>query len=146
VNQVFDRLPLAGVIDHDIFCIHGGIPRPVPDQPNAIQAILSMPNVAAVNPCYEHETEWTQQIASDCIWSDPATEDMEQNMDEDGFGPSLRGGDCVCFGNVAIDNFLVSNNLSFIIRAHEAHAHGVSLSKSARLGYHVTILYYHTHI
>lgn len=91
-----------------------------------------MPNVAAVNPCYEHETEWTQQIASDCIWSDPAQEDQEENMDEDGFAPSLRGGDCVCFGNQAIDNFLSSNNLSFIIRAHEAHAHGVSLSKAAR--------------
>ena len=62
INQCFDRLPLAAVIDHDIFCIHGGIPRPVPDQDNAIQAILGMPNVAAVNPCYEHETEYTQQV------------------------------------------------------------------------------------
>lgn len=64
INQCFDRLPLAAVIDHDIFCIHGGIPRPVPDEPNAIQAILAMPNVAAVNPCYEHETEYTQQVSS----------------------------------------------------------------------------------
>ena len=27
-NQVFDRLPLSAVIDNEIFCIHGGIPRP----------------------------------------------------------------------------------------------------------------------
>jgi hypothetical protein len=28
-NLAFDRLPLAAVIDHEIFCIHGGFPRPV---------------------------------------------------------------------------------------------------------------------
>mmetsp|Transcript_8817 Transcript_8817/g.13197 ORF Transcript_8817/g.13197 Transcript_8817/m.13197 type:complete len:551 (-) Transcript_8817:239-1891(-) len=133
VNQCFDRLPLAAVIDHDIFCIHGGIPRPVPDYDNAIQAILALPNVAAVNPCYEHETDETQQVASDCIWSDPANEEQESYLDETGFGPSLRGGDCVCFGMAAIDDFLVSNQLSFIVRAHEAHAHGVSISKAARV-------------
>jgi hypothetical protein len=36
------------------------------------------------------------------------------------------------FGAKAIDNFLENNQLSYIIRAHEAHAHGVSLSKGAR--------------
>ncbi len=33
----------------------------------------------------------------------------------------------------AIDEFLAANKLSFIIRAHEAHAHGVSLSKAAKV-------------
>jgi hypothetical protein len=36
------------------------------------------------------------------------------------------------FGTQAIDNFLENNQLSYIIRAHEAHAAGVSLSKGAR--------------
>ena len=39
----------------------------------------------------------------------------------------------MCFGSCAIDKFLEKNNLSYIIRAHEAHAHGVSLSKGARV-------------
>ena len=30
-NQTFDRLPLAAVVDQDIFCVHGGIPRPISD-------------------------------------------------------------------------------------------------------------------
>lgn len=98
-----------------------------------IQAILAIPNVAAVMPSYDHETDWMKQVAGDCIWSDPASEDLETRLDASGFGESPRGGGAVCFGSKAIDNFLDTNNLSYIIRAHEAHAHGVSVSKSARV-------------
>jgi hypothetical protein len=73
-----------------------------------------------------------KQVATDCIWSDPSSEANEQNLDDDGFGESLRGGGAVCFGSKAIDNFLLKNELSYIIRAHEAHAFGVSISKGAR--------------
>ena len=132
-NQAFDRLPYSGVIDHDIFCIHGGIPRPVREHESEIQAILSLPNVSAVMPSYDHEEEWMKQVAGDCIWSDPASEDMEAYLPESGFGESPRGGGAVCFGSRAIDNFLDANNLSYIIRAHEAHAHGVSIGKNARV-------------
>jgi hypothetical protein len=35
------------------------------------------------------------QVASDCIWSDPASEAMERGLDETGFGDSPRGGGAV---------------------------------------------------
>ena len=132
-NQAFDRLALAAVIDQDIFCIHGGIPRPLPDFTNEIQAIMNVPKVAAVMPSYEHETEWQKQVAGDCIWSDPAADETYAELGPDGFGESPRGGGAICFGAKAIDNFLETNNLSYIIRAHEAHAAGVSLSKGGRV-------------
>ena len=133
INQVFDRLPLAGVIDQDIFCVHGGIPRPV-SKSSRIQDILRVPVVAGINPPYEHEDEAYQQVASDCVWSDPATEEQELTVDPtSGFGESLRGGGAICFGNKAVTDFLQQHDLSYIMRAHEAHAEGVAISKEARV-------------
>ncbi len=54
INKVFDRLPLACVIDHDIFCVHGGIPRLVGDFDNEIDAILAIPAVSGIMPSYMH--------------------------------------------------------------------------------------------
>ncbi len=73
------------------------------------------------------------QVASDCIWSDPAPESIERSLPASGFGDSPRGGGAVMFGARAIDNFLQKNHLSFIIRAHEAHSNGVALSKGAKV-------------
>jgi diadenosine tetraphosphatase ApaH/serine/threonine PP2A family protein phosphatase len=134
-NQVFDRLPLAGVVDQDIFCVHGGIPRPVSRETTRVQDILNVPKVAGINPPYEHEDDTYQQVASDCIWSDPASEEQEEySVDpETGYGESLRGGGAICFGKKAITQFLQQQNFSYIMRAHEAHAEGVAVSKGARV-------------
>lgn len=79
------------------------------------------------------ENMMSKQVAADCIWSDPASDSQENYLNKDGFGDSSRGGGAVCFGNTAIDNFMARNQLSYIIRAHEAHAHGVAVSKGARV-------------
>jgi len=142
-NQVFDRLPLAAVVDQDIFCVHGGIPRPIAmGNPNyrgptttRIQDILNVPKVAGINPPYVHENDTYQQVASDCIWSDPASEDQElRSVDpQTGYGESLRGGGAICFGSKAVTQFLQEQGFSYIMRAHEAHAEGVAVSKGARV-------------
>ncbi len=120
------------MIDHEIFCCHGGIPRPINHYNNELQAILDVPSVVSVMPAYDYETAWMKQVTADCLWSDPASELMESRLGQDGFGDSPRGGGAVCFGSKAVDNFLEKNGLSYIIRAHEAHSHGVSISKGAR--------------
>jgi hypothetical protein len=140
---VFDRLPLAAVVDQDIFCVHGGIPRPVSmgiphyrgPITTRIQDILNVPKVAGINPPYVHEDEVYQQVASDCIWSDPASEDQEMHSvnPETGYGESLRGGGAICFGSKAVTEFLQEQGFSYIMRAHEAHAEGVAVSKGARV-------------
>jgi hypothetical protein len=168
-NQTFDRMPLSAVIDQDIFCVHGGIPRPITEglsdvedeedgdgddddesaaggrsrkgsisssiKGTRIQDILTVPNVAGINPPFEHEDEDHQQVASDCIWSDPASEEQERTGVDPatGFGDSLRGGGAICFGHRAVTDFLQQQGLSYIMRAHEAHAEGVAVSKGARV-------------
>lgn len=137
-NSTFDRMPLAAVIDQDIFCVHGGIPRPISDssvEGGRIKDILNVSKVAGINPPYEHEVDDYQQVASDCIWSDPASEDQENhNVDrKSGYGDSLRGGGAICFGHQAVTNFLQQQGFSYIMRAHEAHAEGVAVSKGARV-------------
>jgi len=129
VNKVFDRLPLAAVIDGDIFCVHGGIPRPIPGM-SELEAIECVPRV--FDPDSSEDNQLVQTV-TDCVWSDPATKIQEQDLDEDGFGESLRGEDAVCFGTPAIDRFLERNELSYIMRAHTSLTEGIDVSKGCRV-------------
>lgn len=43
------------------------------------QDIMGVPSVASVCPPNECETFESQQVASDCMWSDPAKDEQVQN-------------------------------------------------------------------
>lgn len=47
-NSVFDYLPFAATIDDVIFCVHGGIPRPLSPRETALESINSIPCPFAV--------------------------------------------------------------------------------------------------
>ncbi len=66
---------------------------------------------------YEHENEHYQQVASDCIWSDPASDEQERTSvdPQSGYGESLRGGGAICFGHKAVKDFLEQHNFSYIM-------------------------------
>jgi hypothetical protein len=126
-------MPLAAVIDQDIFCVHGGIPRPITQNHDGtyasrVQDILDVPPIAGINPPLEYEDEHHQQVASDCIWSDPASDEQEMNSvdPESGYGESLRGGGAICFGHKAVKDFLAQHGFSYIM----VSIHAVSLHNS----------------
>ena len=75
------------------------------------------------------------RVALDLLWADPASPDQECNghLDANGFGVGLRGGDTICFGEAAIDDFMKRNNFQVLVRAHQATASGVGVSKGARV-------------
>jgi diadenosine tetraphosphatase ApaH/serine/threonine PP2A family protein phosphatase len=144
LNNAFDRLPLSAVIDNDVFCVHGGIPRPIEDSEDLLETIATLPAAASLDTldtAYYADKPQLLVIA-DMIWGDPVRneEALEQNeaasgwrLNSRGFGKSPRGGVAVRFGSRAIDAFLEQYGFSRILRAHEANREGLSFSNAARV-------------
>jgi hypothetical protein len=75
-----------------------GIPRPIQsteedhkdEEISELDSILNLPVVSGVMPAYDHETENNTQISIDCLWADPADDELEEHLEENGFGESRR--------------------------------------------------------
>lgn len=143
-NSVFDYLPFAATIDDVIFCVHGGIPRPLAPNTTALESIGSIPcptqmraekgnrkSIMVRSSCCPDDQ--IKQLANDLLWSDPAPSQQERWLDNSGFGEGERGPGAICFGDKAITAFLDENQLSHIVRAHEPTQKGVNISKGGRV-------------
>ena len=96
-------------------------------------AAAMTPGSRAAWAAEELTPELVQQVALDMLWADPAADESEGQLGPDGFGPGLRGGDTVQYGNTAIEEFLDGNGLQLIVRAHQAITTGIGICKSARV-------------
>ncbi|KAH9261175.1 hypothetical protein BASA81_000879 [Batrachochytrium salamandrivorans] len=138
-NRVFDRMPLAAIIDKTIFCVHGGIPRPSPTlltdgKDTRLDDIRKIPCPIDVRQPSIPGTGPYNRLAFSLLWSDPAATEQEHMLEkETGFGASMRGSGSVVFGMKAVEDFLSNFKLGYIMRAHEATANGVAVSKSAKV-------------
>ena len=131
---MFDYLPLAATIDDVIFCVHGGIPRPI-DSSSAtrIEVINRIPAPYDLSPSSPCEQPELRQVVLDLLWSDPAQHEQEKRLDNTGFGEGERGPGAICYGDKAIQNFLDANGMSHIVRAHEPTQKGINISKGGRV-------------
>lgn len=111
ITDMFDHLPLAALIEEEIFCPHGGL-SPSLDTLDHIRALERTQEVPHEGPM------------CDLLWSDPD--------DRCGWGISPRGAGYT-FGQDISEQFNHNNKLSLITRAHQlvqegyewAHDHAV---------------------
>ena len=133
-NAVFDCLPFAATIDDVIFCVHGGIPRPLSPNETALESINNIPCPTAVRVnVVDERSKQIKQLSNDLLWSDPAQREQENRLDQTGFGEGERGPGAICYGEKAIQNFLDENDMSHIVRAHEPTQKGINISKGGRV-------------
>ncbi|KAH9385858.1 uncharacterized protein NEMAJ01_0754 [Nematocida major] len=97
ICQVFEFMPICGIIDRKIFAVHAGIsPELRLEELNEIVRVGDVPN---------------KGVLADLLWSDPKEE-------TDGFSPSSRGVGYY-FGESEVNKFLESARLEKIIRSHQ---------------------------
>ncbi|XP_045511113.1 uncharacterized protein LOC123706030 [Colias croceus] len=130
INQVFDVLPLAAVVDDKVFCCHGGIPPPWVCP--LISAIDKVP-VPLPKPAEQSSIAW------ELLWNDPirnskitASQALELAANE-GFAVNSRRGTAHVFSSGALQRFLLANQLSHVLRAHELHQNGFMCQFNGRL-------------
>jgi serine/threonine-protein phosphatase PP1 catalytic subunit len=101
--NVFDALPLAAVVNHMYFCVHGGISPKLKtlDQIREIMRPLDCPESG---------------LMMDLLWSDPSPGVQD-------FSPSSRGATFL-WGIKPADDFLSKTGLKMIVRGHQVAVNG----------------------
>ena len=96
--DLFDHIPIAAVIENEVFCVHGGLSPGITmaTEINLIERIKEIPS---------------EGTFSDLLWSDP-------DADVNGYAMSMRGAGYL-FGETVVKNFLVNNNFKLILRSHQ---------------------------
>jgi serine/threonine-protein phosphatase 5 len=110
-TECFNALPLAHVINHRIFVVHGGLP--------------STPGVTLkdISDIHRFKQPGTDNLMSDLLWSDP-----HPGL---GYRPSKRGV-AKEFGSDVTDAFLELNGLDKVIRSHEVKANGYVMDHNGK--------------
>ena len=106
-----DYLPLAAIIEKDIFCVHGGL-SPTLDSIEKINKIDRVKEIPHDGPF------------ADLMWSDPdLTPGWKQSQRGAGFN----------FGQDITEGFLRANNLKLFVRAHQMMPEGYELIHNNKL-------------
>eukprot|EP00357_Protocruzia_adherens_P011297 CAMPEP_0115014480 /NCGR_PEP_ID=MMETSP0216-20121206/26107_1 /TAXON_ID=223996 /ORGANISM="Protocruzia adherens, Strain Boccale" /LENGTH=783 /DNA_ID=CAMNT_0002384235 /DNA_START=200 /DNA_END=2551 /DNA_ORIENTATION=- len=126
INNLFEWLPLAAVVEDKILCLHGGIGSTL----TTIDEIEAMPRpLEVIHEVKSHD----EQLVVDVLWSDPTDSDAELGIQPNVIRDPNGTGNIVKFGPDRVKDFLQSNNLDMIVRAHECVMDGFERFASGSL-------------
>ena len=111
-NDLFDRLPLAAVINDTVICLHGGIG-------SSLSSIQDIEKIKRPLEVIHEVTNIDQQLVVDILWSDPTDNDSDMGIQPNVTRDPTGVGNIVKFGPDRVVEFLKNNSLGLIIRAHE---------------------------
>ena len=117
INDVFDHLPLAALIEGKILCVHGGLGSAV----KTVEDIDTIQRPISVDA--------GGQLLTDLLWSDPTDNDSIKGV----IPNPRRGADVVAFGPDVVDQFCARNGIEMIVRAHECVMDGIERFAGGRL-------------
>ena len=121
INECFDYLPIAALIGSEVLCIHGGIGEAIDSVSDLVgieKPIIVPPE--SVDPSTLNKVD---KVVIDALWSDPF--DPTGTMGGSGRSHmSPRGNGASRFTADKVKRFVNSNNLQFIVRAHERVQNG----------------------
>ena len=126
MNRLFEYLPLAAIIDDSILCLHGGIGATL----KKIDQIEKL--TRPLDVVHDVETD-KQRLVVDILWSDPTDTDQELGIHENVIRDPQGTGNIVKFGPDVVQDFLASNNLVKIVRAHECVMDGMERFANGQL-------------
>ncbi len=124
-ESMFDRLPLAAIIQKKVFVCHGGLFRDDNITINQIRAIQRKREP----PLAEKSSE--DRIYEDILWSDPRpTPQFPRSLNMR--RQSERGAGCE-FGPGITNQFCATNQIALVVRSHECVPEGYEILHNGRL-------------
>ncbi len=127
INEVFECLSYAAIIDKKIFCVHSGIGTSL----RTIDEIERLKKPFVLN--HSDQSNREQRLVLDLLWSDPVLDvnDFDNKVNE--VRENMPNGPAVRFGINRINEFLSTNKMSIIVRSHECVPDGAEVFGSTQL-------------
>lgn len=110
VNRLFEKMPIAALIEDNIFCVHGGIGQTM----KSIYELDKIDKPIRIN--YEPKSR-SDKIIYELLWSDPCRPNEQENainQDHDYFKTKLNNK----FSEDKATVFCNENDLMTIVRSH----------------------------
>lgn len=96
--KAFDHLPIGILLNKEILCVHGGIPRNI----NSRSELFGLEKT---------DGEPSPGPVTDILWSDPSNNETMH-------GQCVRGAGCI-FGHADVSQFIQKLGLKLVCRSHE---------------------------